>query len=174
MSGTVVAYIGVGSNIDPGTHVPMALDLLAGQVRVTGSSTFHRTVPLYRPDQPEYRNGVWRITTSAAPRELRDTVLRPIEAACGRLRGDDRRAARIIDLDILMYGDMIIREDGFVVPDPDIYTRAFVAAPLAELAPELILPDTGRAVAEVATSLPRDGMIPDNDLTRRLRERIGI
>ena len=173
MSGTVVAYIGVGSNIDPVIHIPSALELLAASVRVTGTSTFHRNAALNRPDQPDYVNGVWRIETVLSPVELRDTILRPIEGTMGRVRGSDPWSARTIDLDILLFDTLIIRGNGITIPDPNLYTRPFIAVPLAELAPDLVLPDTGLTAAEVAASLAADGLIPETELTQRLRERIG-
>ncbi len=82
----------------------------------------------------------------------------------GRERTADRYAPRTVDLDLLLYGDRVTH--------PDIRERPFVAIPLLELAPDLILPDSGKALRSIVDSLPRYPMEPLADLTRRLRTEV--
>lgn len=164
--------IAFGSNIVPEANVPRALELLAGQVRVVGVSTVYRTEPLGRREQEPFLNGALLVETPLPPRVLKFEVLRGIEASLGRVRTEDRYAARTIDLDIALYADLQIAEADLRVPDPDIPDRAFLAIPLAELAPEMVLPGTGRRLADIASVLSREGMTALPDFTILLRERI--
>ena len=168
----VTAYIAVGSNIDPETNIPRALELLAQHARITGVSTFYVTAALGRPEQPDYRNGVARVETDVSARALKYDVLRGIEHALGRVRTHDKYAAREIDLDVLLYGALVTREADLKIPDPELGARIFLAAPLFELAPALILPDTGVALAEFAILNQPYELNPADALTAALKERL--
>lgn len=146
------AYIGVGSNIDPEYNLPKALQHLQNHVRVEAVATVYRTAPIGRPDQPAYLNTVWQIRTNFLPRHLKFAVLRRIETTLGRGRTQDRYHARTIDLDLLLYGELVIREADLVIPDPDIRQRPFLAIPLFELNPALILPDTQEKLQHVVAT----------------------
>ncbi|MBN1676768.1 MAG: 2-amino-4-hydroxy-6-hydroxymethyldihydropteridine diphosphokinase [Kiritimatiellae bacterium] len=165
-------FLSVGSNLEPQIHIPRALDLLLAHVRVTGVSTFYRTAPAGGRRQPDFANGVWRVETRLDAVRLKGDVLRAIEAELGRVRGGDRFADRTIDLDIVAYGDLVLRTPDLTLPDPDIRTRAFVALPLLELAPDLVLADTGEPLLAIAHGMSRAGMSILPELTERLRERI--
>jgi 2-amino-4-hydroxy-6-hydroxymethyldihydropteridine diphosphokinase len=123
-----IAFIGVGSNVEPERNIVAALERLRDMTHVTGSSAFYRTEPIGRPDQPWFINGVWRIDTTLNPTQIRSELLRPIEEALGRRRCDDKFALRTIDLDLLLYDDLVT--DG--LPHADL-TRPFVCVPLREL-----------------------------------------
>ncbi len=165
----VRAYVGVGSNLEPEAHVATAIRRLGASGRVAGVSTIYRTAPLGRPEQPPYSNAVVAVDTELGPHALRE-ALRTIEAALGRRRTADRYASREIDLDIIVYGDLVIAEEGFQVPDPDILIRPFLAVPLYELSPALRLPGLGLAVRDLAARLGTAGMEPLIEYTRRIRE----
>jgi dihydroneopterin aldolase/2-amino-4-hydroxy-6-hydroxymethyldihydropteridine diphosphokinase len=151
----VEAYIGVGSNIAPEYNLPKALKHLKKQVKVVAVSTVYRTAPIGRTDQPFYLNTVWQIRTDRSPRQIKSDVLRRIEVELGRVRTQDRYRARTIDLDLLLYGELVIREADLVIPDPDIRQRPFLAIPLLELNPELILPDTQERLQYVVSAFKR-------------------
>ena len=140
-------YLSVGSNIDPERNIIEACLRLKVLVSAIETSTFYETDPLERPRQPSFLNGVWRIATDLPPRRLKEEVLRKIERELGRVRSDDKHAPRTIDLDIIIYGDRLIDEPDLKIPDPDIRVRPFIAVPLLELAPDLVLPDTGERLA---------------------------
>lgn len=162
-------FIGIGSNIDPVQNVRAALRSLARQTRLVAISTVYLTEALGRPEQPPYYNCVAEIATDAPPAELKYGVLRGIEDALGRTRTQDKYAARTIDLDLIVYGDLVIDADGIELPDPEILERPFLAIPLLELAPDLVLAGYGLRISEVAASLRQDGMQPLNDYTGSLR-----
>jgi 2-amino-4-hydroxy-6-hydroxymethyldihydropteridine diphosphokinase len=164
------AFVAVGSNIDPERHLVAALRaLLASGERVLGCSTFYVTRPLERPEQPRFVNGVWRLETGRGVRELKEDVLRRIEERCGRVRTDDPQAARTVDLDLILFGRRVVREAGLSLPDPDIRTRAFVAGPLLELAPDLIMPDTEEALASLPVILRVASLEKHEELTAKLK-----
>jgi 2-amino-4-hydroxy-6-hydroxymethyldihydropteridine diphosphokinase len=168
----------VGSNIDPQKNITGALSLLRRQVTVTASSTFYRSRAEGRPEQgrpqakslchQEFSNGVWRIHTAIEPSPLKFDVLRSIENHLGRRRDvRDKFADRTIDLDLILYAECIIDAPELRIPDPGI-VRPFVAVPLLELAPGLILPD-GRPLAELPGANDPTGLEPLAELTAMLR-----
>jgi 2-amino-4-hydroxy-6-hydroxymethyldihydropteridine diphosphokinase len=161
------AYVSVGANIDPERHIRRGLRLLARVARVTAISTFYRTAPIGRPADPPFYNGVVAIETDTAPTALK-TALREIETDCGRKRGSDRYAPRTLDFDIIWY-DHCQPDASVTLPDPEIAARAFLAVPLAELAPELIWTD-GRALREIAASFDGLHMEPLPTFTTSLRK----
>ena len=163
------AFVSVGANIDPERNVVEALRLLGRRVCVIGVSTFYRTEAIGRPPPQDFLNGVWKVATNVSPRALKFDILRDIERRLGRLRTADRYAARTIDLDVILHGDAVIDEPDLHIPDPDIRTRAFVAVPLLELAPDLRLPDTGEALATLVGEQQKRCLQPDIPFTNQLR-----
>jgi len=163
-------FIGVGSNIEPAANIPRALDLLMRALRVTGISTFYRTPALGSVNQAPFYNGVIAAETDLPPRTVKFALLRNIEEQLGRRRGEDRYAPRTIDLDLVLYDDLIVKEADLILPDPEIARRAFLAAPLCELAPELKLPD-GRFICDVAAELAAKPLEALPEFTEMLRER---
>jgi 2-amino-4-hydroxy-6-hydroxymethyldihydropteridine diphosphokinase len=144
-----LAYIGIGSNLDdPAKQVRAAIDALQRLPRSTfvRASRLYRTAPWGRADQPFFVNAAAMISTALSPRELLDALL-AIERAQGRTREGERWGPRVIDLDILVYGDVKIDESGLHVPHPHLAERAFALLPLADLDPELEIPGQGRVRA---------------------------
>ncbi|MEJ2110427.1 MAG: 2-amino-4-hydroxy-6-hydroxymethyldihydropteridine diphosphokinase, partial [Acidobacteriota bacterium] len=166
---TTTAYIGVGSNIDPEENIPKALHLLSEEVLVDGTSTFYRTRPLNNRNQPEYRNGVWRVLTGYPRSTLKNKILRNVEKVLKRIRSKDKYASRTIDLDLLLYGDGVVEDRTSPIPDPDIYQRQFIAAALFELDPFLRLPDTKTPIRDVMQRLDNEPLHPDTRLTDKLK-----
>lgn len=148
---TVAAFIGVGSNLDePVSRVRGALGELERlpATRVVQCSSLYRTAPVGYLDQPDFINAVARIETALDPHRLLAALLE-IETRYGRVRSV-LNAPRTLDLDILLYGDRTIGERGLNVPHPRMHERAFVLVPLAEIAPEIVIPGHGRAAALLA------------------------
>lgn len=135
-AGPSVAFISVGTNIEPLQHVRAALAALQRRARVVSSSTFYRTEPIGRPDQPWFINGVWRIETDVAASCVKARLLEPIEMQLGRRRTCDRFAARTIDLDLVLYNDLAVNESALTLPHPDL-RRPFVYVPVVELLDEM-------------------------------------
>ncbi|MGD9495227.1 MAG: 2-amino-4-hydroxy-6-hydroxymethyldihydropteridine diphosphokinase [Armatimonadota bacterium] len=165
--------IAVGSNIDPKRNILAAVRALGRRVRIVGVSTIYRSGPLERPGQPDFHNGAIECETDIPPRELKLGVLRGIEADLGRVRTEDKHAARTIDLDLAVYDGVSIAEPDLTIPDPEIAHRPFLAVPLAELAPDLELPGVGRTLSEIASAFRAHGMEPLPQYTHVLREGIG-
>jgi len=164
------AFVAVGSNIDPEDNIRRAVRLLARRTRIVAVSTFYRSSPVGPPGQPAFVNGVVEIETDLHPLELKRTVLRRLEACMGRVRTEDKYAPRVIDLDLVIYGDRTADTPELTLPDPQIRTRPFLAVPLAELAPDLPLPGDGRAMRELAAAFGDHEMGPLVDYTRELKE----
>ncbi len=137
----VTAYIGIGSNIgDPLANCRSALERI-GQiegVRLLGSSSFYRTEPVGVSGQEWFVNCAAEISTTLLPHELLDALL-AVEKSLDRRR-ETRWAPRTIDLDILFYGQEIIRKQDLFIPHPELHKRRFVLAPMNELASYLIHP----------------------------------
>ncbi len=165
-------FVSVGSNIEPGENVRKAVHLLSRRARIVGISTVYLTEPECRPDQPPYYNCMAEIETSLPPAELKHTVLRQIEDELGRKRGRDKYAPRTIDLDLTVYGDLLLKTEDLTIPDPEIMRRPFLAVPLSELAPELKLPGSCLVMRDAAAALPRDKMKPLTAYTDMLRREI--
>ncbi|MBI2843744.1 MAG: 2-amino-4-hydroxy-6-hydroxymethyldihydropteridine diphosphokinase [Armatimonadetes bacterium] len=160
-------FVAVGSNIDPEKNVSLALGHLAREFRVVDVSTFYCTEPEGRPEQPPYYNGVVEIETPVSAVDLKQH-LRQIEGRLGRNRTEDKFAPRPIDLDIVLYCDDNV-PPGIEKSDPEISSRAFIAVPLSELAPDLALPDSGRPIKDIASGFAGHSMKPLLEYTRTLR-----
>jgi len=147
------AFLGLGANLgDRAAAIGAALAALAsrGAVRIARASSLYETEPL-RPageirEAPWFLNRVAEVETALSPRDLL-AALQETERSLGRAPGRARWAPREIDIDLLLHGDRIVRDPDLVVPHPGLTLRRFVLAPLAELAPDLIVPGTGRTVA---------------------------
>jgi 2-amino-4-hydroxy-6-hydroxymethyldihydropteridine diphosphokinase len=166
------AFIGVGSNIDPEANVQKALKELASHVRILKISTFYRTNPENRPEQPQYYNGVVEIETDFFPADLKHGILRIIEENLGRKRGEDRYSSRTIDLDLLIYDDLATKTDDLLLPDPEITERPYLIFPLLEMDPELFIPGKGKPLKDVSLGFNPDSMKPLKSYTERLRKEI--
>lgn len=145
-----IAYIALGSNLHtPLEQLKRALNALAQlpQTQLMAVSSFYRSKPLGPQDQPDYLNAAVEISTALSPLALLDELQR-IENEQGRVRLR-RWGERTLDLDILLYGDEIIQTERLTVPHYDMHNREFVIVPLAEIAPNLILPN-GQKLAELA------------------------
>lgn len=162
------AYIGVGSNIDPDENIHWALRLLGNDLKLTDVSTFYITQPLGAPASPHFYNGVVAGMTDLSIPGLRHLLLH-IETEVGRQRTEDKYAPRPIDLDLLLLDDEVSEGEGWWVPHPDVRTRPFVAIPLLELAPELILPDSGRPLRDIVEEISPLLGEPLDDFSERLR-----
>lgn len=166
------AFIGIGSNIRPAENMRDALRILGSKVRIKGISTVYLTDPIGRPEQEQYYNCVAAIETDFSPEEIRHAILRTIETNLGRVRTEDRYASRIIDLDLIVYDDLVLKTGELSLPDPQILNRPFLAMGLSELAPDLVLPGTGLTAVQTATRLGTAGMVPLPEYTEELRKEI--
>ena len=147
------AYVGLGANLGPREVTLLrAADLLASAdgVEVVAVAQLRETEPVGLLEQPPFLNGAVAIDTSLPPRALLDLLLE-IERSLGRVRGE-RWGPRTIDLDLLVYGDERVDEEGLHVPHSRLHERRFALEPLAELDPELEIPGLGK-VSELIAAL---------------------
>lgn len=139
------AFIALGSNLhDPRAQVLRGFDALDGlpDSKLVARSRLYRSAPWGVVDQPAFVNAAAGIETGLSPRELLDALL-AIERDAGRERGGARWGPRILDLDLLLYDALILREDGLTLPHPQLHERAFVLLPLADIAPDFVVPGHG-------------------------------
>ncbi len=117
--------------------------------RLLQTSSLYASAPWGYADQPDFVNAIASVETELAPRRLLEELLK-IETWHGRVRSF-ANAPRTLDLDIALYGDEIVEEDGLTIPHPRMHERAFVLVPLSEIAPALVIPGLG----PIATLLER-------------------
>jgi 2-amino-4-hydroxy-6-hydroxymethyldihydropteridine diphosphokinase len=145
--------VALGSNLgDRDAHLRGAVSALAGLLTSIRISSFHDTAPVDVDPQPRFLNAAAVGLSALDPRRFLEALL-AIEARYGRTRPKPG-APRTLDLDLILYGDLIVSEPGLQVPHPRFRERRFVLAPLAEIAPELRDPVTGATVQELLAGLP--------------------
>lgn len=149
----VRAYVGLGGNEGDVettlTEALWALDALP-QTSIRQQSAFYRAPAWGRTDQPDFLNAVVELQTRMTARVLLGALLE-IEQRFGRVRSEAGRwGPRVLDLDLLLYGDEVMDEPGLSLPHPHLHERAFVLVPLAEIAPRLVVPGRGEVSALLA------------------------
>lgn len=145
------AYVGLGANLgDREATLRGAIELLGAThgIEVVAVSTLRDTEPVGLLDQPRFLNGAVAVETTLSPRELLEALL-GVEKALGRVRDGQRWGPRVVDLDLLVYDDLVVHEPGLRVPHPRVHERRFALEPIAELDPELEIPGRGEVTALV-------------------------
>lgn len=141
------AFIGLGSNMGDSRALVRAagsaLAMLPG-TQVQAQSGLYRSAPVGRTDQQDFINAACLLTTTIAPDALLQALL-GIERAQGRVREGERGGPRTLDLDLLLYGELVHASEGLELPHPRLHVRAFVLAPLVEIEPGLVIPGHGPA-----------------------------
>ena len=153
----VLAYVGLGANLgDREGTIRRAVKLLgaADGVEVLSVSTLRETEPWGPVEQPPYLNGAVELETALGPRALLELLL-DVERRLGRVR-TERWGPRTIDLDLLLHGDGVVEAPGLTLPHPRLHERRFALEPLAELAPDAVVPGRG-TVSALLAALDEDG-----------------
>ena len=161
------AFLSLGGNLgEPAKSMAAALQIIDADLDtdVVAVSSLYRTPPWGKTDQPHFLNAAAEIRTRLSPRGLLDLCL-DAEHKLKRVRGE-RWGPRLIDMDILTFGDRAVDEAGLVLPHPRMLERAFVLVPLAEIAPDLKL--SGVSIADRLTTLDASGIekLPHRDWWR--------
>ncbi|MFZ5491516.1 MAG: 2-amino-4-hydroxy-6-hydroxymethyldihydropteridine diphosphokinase [Pseudomonadota bacterium] len=155
-----VAFIGLGANLDdPAAQIEQALCAIAAlrNTALSRRSSLYLSRPMGPADQPDYVNAVARVETELGALDLL-TELLAIERRQGRQRSaGQRNGPRTLDLDLLLYGDDVCDDPELTLPHPGAHARDFVLAPLAEIAPDAVIPGHG-AVVELLGRCARHGV----------------
>jgi 2-amino-4-hydroxy-6-hydroxymethyldihydropteridine diphosphokinase len=147
----VTAYLGLGSNLgERRGNLERALGFLSQRLRLEKLSSIYDSEPVGNTEQPRFLNMACQTSTTLSPLALL-ALAKGIEAKMGRTGGSGN--PRLIDIDILFYGDQVIDTPELVVPHPRLTERAFVLVPLVEIAPELVHPVEGKTARELLAAL---------------------
>lgn len=149
---TTIAYIGIGSNMDDRkANCRKAIEFVGDVGRVISVSSFYYTEPVGYKEQDDFINAVAAVKTDRSPSELL-ALCRFIENGLGRTR-TVRWGPRTVDLDILLYGDLILKQPDLIIPHPLMATRKFVLAPLVEIAPMVVHPVLNKTAGQLLREL---------------------
>lgn len=157
----ITVYLGLGSNLSsPKTQLKKAIDMLQSLdgCQLVACSRFVQSLPQGPQDQPDFINAVVGLKTRLGARELL-MACQSIEQTLGKVKQREW-GERIIDIDILLYGEEVIGETDLVVPHPQMLARDFVILPLLEIAPDLTLPN-GVPLSDYASKLSETFIVPD-------------
>jgi 2-amino-4-hydroxy-6-hydroxymethyldihydropteridine diphosphokinase len=147
VSDTVTVYLGLGSNLgNRQENLDQALKLLAQRMRLGKVSSIYDTEPIGNVNQPRFLNLACEAFTRLSPEGLL-ALVKGIEQKMGRYSRSGE--PRIIDIDILLFGDKVINTRNLVIPHPQIAERSFVLVPLAEIAPDVVHPVTKKTIKEM-------------------------
>ena len=154
----VTAYIALGSNLEnPGMQLQRAVDEVASVpgIELTGCSQLYLSDPVGPEGQPDYCNAVVKIETTLEPIALLD-AMQAVENSHSRVRSL-RWGPRTLDLDILLYGNQVIESERLTIPHYQMHVRNFVLCPLADISPELVMPD-GTTLQSLVAENGRKGL----------------
>jgi 2-amino-4-hydroxy-6-hydroxymethyldihydropteridine diphosphokinase len=152
----VEVYLGLGTNLgDRMNNLTSALKLLGRKVTIKKISSVYETEPVGYKEQPLFLNAVLLAMTELDPMELLHFI-KGIESELGR-QPSFRNAPRLIDIDILFYGDLVMETPELIIPHPRIAERAFVLAPLAEIAPEVVHPLSHKKISDLLAEVEGRG-----------------
>ena len=140
-------FLGLGTNLgDRADNLRRAVHALRGLLHVDALSAIYESAAVGYTEQPHFWNMAVRAQTSLSPRTLLDSV-KQLERELGR-EATFRMGPRLIDIDVLMYNDALIEEDGLQIPHPRLHERPFVLRPLVDIEPRLQLTHLGRSAAD--------------------------
>jgi 2-amino-4-hydroxy-6-hydroxymethyldihydropteridine diphosphokinase len=153
-----LVYLSLGSNLgNREAHLEDAQNRLAALGRIVAVSSFYETEPVEFTEQPWFLNCAVALETVLSPQQLITSLL-AIEKAMGRKRVQ-KKGPRIIDVDILLFGDTILDSPGVTIPHPAMQERRFVLEPLAEIAPNLLHPVRRKTIRELRDALPEGKVV---------------
>ena len=147
---TNMAYLSLGSNIEPDLNLPEAVSQLARFGRVKAASSVWQTAPVGFSEQPDFLNAAVLLETELSAKTLRQQAITQIENSLGRVRTENKNGPRPIDIDIMLFNHDVLSIGHRRIPDPELLERSFVAIPMAEIAPDYVHPEEKVTVKEIA------------------------
>jgi 2-amino-4-hydroxy-6-hydroxymethyldihydropteridine diphosphokinase len=154
---THTVYLALGSNLgERRENLAAAIQRLGEAVEIDALSSIYETEPVGYLDQPQFLNMVCRGTTRLSPTDLLHSTQK-IESTLGR-QPTFRNGPRPIDIDILLYDDLHIEQEDLTLPHPRMAERAFVLAPLAVIAPQLVHPTSGKTIQQLLVTVSQEGI----------------
>lgn len=156
-----IVYVSLGSNIEPEVNLQKAVDLLRERCTILTISSVYQTPPYGDANQPDFLDVVVKLTTDNTPEHFKINVLRKIESKLGRIRTPENKYGPLtLDIDIMLWGDTAFDygEKPWHVPNKGILKFAADALPLAEIAPDVIHPETQQTLTAIAQNLDATGI----------------
>jgi len=154
---TPIVYLGLGTNLgDRSANLKAGVDSISSIATMITCSSVYQTAPWGFTDQPDFYNQVIKIQSELPPLELL-TKCKASEQAIGR-QPSFRYGPRLIDIDILLYGELTLETPGLTIPHPRLIERAFMLVPLLEITPDLVHPGTGVAFNHYLNGLDTSGV----------------
>lgn len=147
---TNLAYLSLGSNIEPEHNLPEAVAQLTRFGRVKAASSVWQTAALGFTDQPDFLNAAVLLETEMSAVTFRQQAITQIENSLGRVRTENKNGPRTIDIDIMLFNHDVLMIGHRRIPDPELLERCFVAIPMAEIAPDYIHPEEKVSLKEIA------------------------
>ena len=158
MEETQTVFLALGANLgDRRANLAQAVRSIRAAATLVQAASLYETKPVGYLDQPDFLNSACQVSTSLPPLGLLH-FLKQIEQQIGR-QSSFRNAPRPIDIDILLYGSLVLESDQLVIPHPRMSDRAFVLAPLAEIAPQLVHPVLHLTIAELLQRADTSGIL---------------
>ena len=145
-----LAYLSLGSNIEPELNLPKAVEQLAQFGRIKAVSSVWQTAPVGFTEQPDFLNAAVLLETDLSAMVLRQKAISYIENSLGRIRTENKNGPRTIDIDIMLFNHDVITIGARHIPDPELLKRSFVAIPMAEIAPNYVHPEAKVTLVEIA------------------------
>jgi len=150
---TNLAYLSLGSNIEPENNLPQAVALLGHFGRIKAASSVWQTAAVGFTEQPDFLNAAVLLETALSAEDFRLEAITQIENALGRVRTENKNGPRPIDIDIMLFNDDVLTLGRRRIPDPELLERSFAAIPLAEIAPDYVHPEVNATLEEIALHL---------------------
>ena len=151
-------FIGIGSNLgDKIDNCRKAINEITAFAEIVNVSSLYETEPVGNEDQPNFINCAVEIKTDLSPHELL-SHLNSVEDKLGRVRGE-KWGPRVIDLDIIFYDDLVMKDDDLIIPHPRAHLRRFVLEPICEIAPDFIYPELEISILELLEKLGDSKMV---------------
>jgi 2-amino-4-hydroxy-6-hydroxymethyldihydropteridine diphosphokinase len=168
---TNLAYLSLGSNIEPERNLPAAVALLEQFGHVRAVSSVWQSAPVGFAAQADFLNAAVILETTLSAQRLRERAIAQIEESLKRVRMENKNAPRTIDIDIMLFNEEVLSLGQRHIPDAEVLERPFVAIPLAEIAPDYVHPETGQTLTQIADQFAPEsaGMSRRDDVTLSMK-----